>query len=295
MYELALFAGAGGGILGGILCGTTCVGAVEIERYPREVLKQRQRDGVLPVFPVWDDITTFGSSNIECREYFDMLKTISNDLVISGGFPCQDISTAGSGTGIDGERSGLWGEFARIIGEVRPARVEVENSPALTLRGLNRVLGDLSSLGYSAAWGVMGAVDVGAPHKRERIWVVANAEVCRDHRATGTVQGETIKSKRRSHECTELNGPGGLSGDMADPAVLRLQRSRNGKRTDQKGSIGQCGQVSWWDQDPADSASESRLDRVADGVANRVDRLKAIGNGQVPLVAATAWEMLSGE
>ena len=96
--------------------------------------------------------------------------------VISGGFPCQDISAAGKGAGITGSRSGLWKEFARIIGEVRPRYVFVENSPILTSRGLDVVLGDLATLGFDAEWGVLSAADVGAPHRRERVWIVANAD-----------------------------------------------------------------------------------------------------------------------
>ena len=91
MYELALFSGAGGGILGGHLCGFTCIGAVEIEEYPREVLKQRQRDGILPKFGIWDDVRTFRSDNPECREYIELLQKVRQELIISGGFPCQDI------------------------------------------------------------------------------------------------------------------------------------------------------------------------------------------------------------
>jgi DNA (cytosine-5)-methyltransferase 1 len=91
--------------------------------------------------------------------------------VISGGFPCQDISAAGKGVGIGGKRSGLWSEMARIIGEVRPRFVFVENSPLLVSRGLGLVLADLAGMGFSASWGVVGAHHAGAPHKRNRIWI----------------------------------------------------------------------------------------------------------------------------
>ena len=93
--------------------------------------------------------------------------------VICGGFPCQDISVAGKGAGIAGERSGLWGEYARIVGEVRPRYVIVENVAALLGRGLERVLGDLAALGYDAEWHCIPASAVGAPHRRDRIWIVA--------------------------------------------------------------------------------------------------------------------------
>lgn len=164
LRELALFAGGGGGILGGHLLGWRTVCAVEWDPYAASVLLARQNDGVLPPFPVWDDVRTFDGR--PWRGRVD---------VVSGGFPCQDISVAGGGAGIDGERSGLWSEMARIIGEVRPRYAFVENSPALLTRGLGRVLGDLAALGYDCRWTVLGAADVGAPHKRDRFWLVANA------------------------------------------------------------------------------------------------------------------------
>lgn len=162
MNELALFAGAGGGILGGHLLGWRTVCAVEWEQYPASVLCARQNDGILPPFPIWDDVQTFDGK--PWRGIVD---------VVSGGFPCQDISAAGRGAGIDGERSSMWKHMARIIGEVRPRYAFVENSPMLTTRGLGVVLADLSSMGFDAKWGVVSAADVGANHQRERIWIRA--------------------------------------------------------------------------------------------------------------------------
>lgn len=163
MNELALFAGAGGGILGGKLLGWRTICAVEFEPAAASVLMRRQNEGLLQTFPIWDDVCTFDGK--PWRGRVD---------VVSGGFPCQDISSAGKGAGIDGERSGLWGEMARIIGEVRPKYAFIENSPMLTTRGLDRVLCDLAQMGFDVSWGVVSAADVGAKHKRERIWVVAH-------------------------------------------------------------------------------------------------------------------------
>jgi DNA (cytosine-5)-methyltransferase 1 len=162
LRELALFAGAGGGILGGKLLGWRTVCTVEWEPYPAAVLARRQDEGFLPPFPIWDDVQTFDGK--PWRGLVD---------VVSGGFPCQDISSAGKGAGIAGERSGMWKHMARIIGEVRPRYAFVENSPVLTSRGLASVLGDLAALGYDAEWGVLGASHAGAPHQRERIWILA--------------------------------------------------------------------------------------------------------------------------
>ena len=116
--ELALFAGAGGGILGSELLGFRTVCAVELEPYPASVLLARQNDGLLPPFPVWDDVRTFDG-----RPWRGLVD------VVSGGFPCQDISVSGKRKGLEGTRSGLWSEMARIICEVRPRFAFVENSP----------------------------------------------------------------------------------------------------------------------------------------------------------------------
>jgi DNA (cytosine-5)-methyltransferase 1 len=164
LNELHLFAGAGGGILAGQQLGHRCVCAVEWEPYAQAVLVARQNDGSLPPFPIWDDVQTFDG-----RPWRGIVD------IVAGGFPCQDISVAGKGAGIDGAKSGMWGHMARIIGEVRPRYVFVENSPALITRGLGRVLGDLAALGYDCRWTVLGAADVGAPHQRDRFWMVAHA------------------------------------------------------------------------------------------------------------------------
>ena len=164
MNELALFAGAGGGILGGKLLGWRTVCAVERDAYAAQVLAQRQNDGILEAFPIWSDV-----------QHFDGRPWRGIVDVVSGGFPCQDISAAGKGAGIEGSRSGLWAQFARIIGEVRPRYVFVENSPLLVSRGLGTVLGDLAAMRYDTEWIVLGAKDAGAPHKRDRIWILAHA------------------------------------------------------------------------------------------------------------------------
>ena len=182
LRELALFAGAGGGILGGKLLGWRTVCAVEWEPYPASVLCARQNDGFLPPFPIWDDVQTFDGH--PWRGVVD---------VVSGGFPCQDISAAGKGAGIDGERSGMWREMARIIREVRPRYAFVENSPMLTSRGLGVVLADLASMGFDARWGVLGAADVGANHQRDRIWIV------------GTNMAHSRRKLRKSWDTTELD------------------------------------------------------------------------------------------
>ena len=253
MNELSLFCGAGGGLLASRLLGWNTIGACEIEQYPREVVMQRQRDGMLDDFPIWDDVCTFDGK--PWRGYCD---------IITGGFPCQDISSAGSGEGITGERSGLWKEYARIISEVGPRFVFAENSPLLRTRGLGVVIEDLTSMGYDVRWGVLGARDVGANHLRKRMWVLAHRE-----------------------------GP-----SLADPNEVRLQGQRPDDgtegREETRRSSGLCDGTqlrrnpgaAWWSTEP-------NVRRVDHGVAKRVDRLKAIGNGQVPAVVRAAWLLLN--
>jgi len=270
LRELALFAGAGGGILGGKLLGWRTVCAVERDAYAAQVLAQRQNDGILEAFPIWSDVTTFDGK--PWRGIVD---------VISGGFPCQDISSAGKGAGIDGDRSGLWGEFARIIGEVRPTYAFVENSPMLTLRGLDRVLCDLAALGYSAEWGVISASDLGAKHERQRIWIVAHANNL-------TERGLSVgKGEKKPLSC--------FGGEISDTAGVR--QSGQGKYARRIDKAADCNRkanriIDICQRSGGPWLVESGLDRVVNGVAHRMDRLKAIGNGQVPVVAATAFDLL---
>lgn len=297
--------------------------------------------------------------------------------MVSGGFPCQDISAAGKGAGIEnGERSGLWREFARIIREVRPRYVFVENSPMLVSRGLGIVLGDLAAMGYAAEWGVLGACDVGAPHKRERIWICAKrnkllshaehdrigrreqqpqgigeaeadvaytgmyglspaeeqgstssggdsskaeqeqtgqssglctARIYEDVADTAGAQdngiggdcecernamGREEQTTQRNNGEANYNSSGGCGTDVADTPVLHAQgcELRPGQVESGRSDCWNGGrdgrEATWW-------AVEPDVGRVAHGVAARVDRLKAIGNGQVPAVAATAFMILN--
>ena len=282
-----LFSGAGGGILADLLLGHNPIGACEIEPYPRDVLLARQRDGILPAFPIWDDVCTLDGT--PWRGTVD---------VLCGGFPCQDISAAGKGAGITGERSGLWKEYARLIGEMRPRFVFAENSPLLRTRGLGVVLEDLAALGYNARWGVLGARDVGAPHKRDRMWVLAYANNSGKHRFD-----ELRDDKKRSQESEKWKGVKGAEfsekgSGMAYTMHAGLQGGEYARGSDSQGrkesdgSTSQCGSL-WWHTDPAEGTVEPIVGRVVDGVANRVDRLKAIGNGQVPQCAAMAFSILS--
>ncbi len=346
LRELALFAGAGGGILGGRLLGWRTVCAVEYDPYARSVLLARQRDGHLERFPIWDDVRTFDGR----------LWRGSVD-VISGGFPCQDISCAGSGAGLKGARSGLWGHMARIVCEVRPRHVLVENSPMLTSRGLGVVLGDLAAMGYDARWGVLGAHHVGAPHKRDRIWIVARdadrySESVKpvNDEASGLpgvarsslpdVDGSPVEPERgralqdeQRHIAAKKGGRRIVAGaargayhsdriewwdrdpSVADADGKGLEGQRPDARSTQEPELGRNGALADADETQSQVGVEqpgqrfvasSRIrkeknrstvkpvvGRVAHGVADRVDRLRALGNGQVPAVVALAWDILS--
>lgn len=163
LREMHLFAGAGGGLLGSLLLGHRPVCAVEIDPYCRAVLQARRDEGWLPAeMEIHDDVIKFDGH--PWRGSIDL---------VAGGFPCQDISVAGKGAGLKGARSGLFFELLRVVREVGPKWVYLENVPAITSRGLDRVLGALAELGFDAEWLVLSAADVGAPHLRKRWWCLA--------------------------------------------------------------------------------------------------------------------------
>lgn len=165
MKVLDLFSGIGGFSLGLERAGMETVAFCEIEPFPRAVLAKHW-----PGVPCYDDVRTLTAARLAA----DGIGSID---VICGGFPCQDISEAGHGAGIDGERSGLWSEFARLIGDIRPRLAIVENVSDLLSGGnglwFGRVLGDLAALGYDAVWHSIQAADLGAAHIRDRVWVAA--------------------------------------------------------------------------------------------------------------------------
>lgn len=238
-----LFAGAGGGILADLLLGHQPVCAVEWNEYCQQVLSARQKDGLLPWFPIFADVQQFDG-----RPWRGIVD------VVSGGFPCQDISAAGKGAGIEGERSGMWKHMARIIREVRPRFVFVENSPMLVSRGLGTVLGDLAQMGFDARWGVLGSVDVGLATNRDRLWIVASAI------------SDRLERNRKNRTPGEMLAGQRLSASEKASDVLRSHL----QRTD-----------------------ASDVHRIPNGISSRVDRLKATGNAQVPALAARAWRILT--
>lgn len=265
---LDLFSGIGGFSLGlERTGGFETVAFCEIEPFCRRVLAKH-----------WPHV----------RQYEDVRELTARQLaadgivpdVICGGFPCQDISIAGRGVGIEGSRSGLWKEYARLIGELRPELAIVENVSALLGRGLDVVLGDLASLGYDAEWHCIPASAVGAPHRRDRLWVVANTE---RQRFRGSRCRTSIEEARGSQEAeqerqwlradTQSSGQGvSYSSSQRLPLAWALTVGKNGEQV-----RGLSAASSWWATEPA-------MGRVAYGIPNRVDRLRSLGNAVVPQI-----------
>jgi DNA (cytosine-5)-methyltransferase 1 len=247
MYKvLDLFSGVGGFSLGlertgGFQTEAFC----EIDPFCRKVLAKH-----------WPNV----------RQYEDVRELTADRLdadgivpdVICGGFPCQDISFAGKGRGIEGERSGLWFEYQRLIDEIRPQWVLVENVPALRSRGLDQVLGALSAIGYNAEWHCIPAGAIGAPHVRDRIWIVAHPNG----------QGKHVEP---------------LDAEVA--RIPEALANTGGIRLPEREGLLSRGQIS----DAAASAPRqwndmSEVGRAVPGLPNRVDRLRALGNAAVPQI-----------
>ena len=282
MRMLDLFSGIGGFALAAEWAWEEeldIVGFCEIDSYSQRVLRKN-----FPGVPIHEDISKLNGKKFKQID------------LITGGFPCQDISVANpKAKGIEGERSGLWFEMLRVIREVRPRYALIENVPMLTVRGGTRVISDLTKIGYDASWTIISAKDVGAWHKRARIWIVAtdsknircgrgNPKGCSDER------WEVFKSQqRRSEMGSKTTGCSTSHGDISDTKSKRQSPFKN--RTTiirpQERSELLCGSGNakrirpngeYW-------ATEPKLGRVANGIHNRVDRLKGLGNAIVPQVA----------
>lgn len=252
MRVLDLFSGIGGFSLGLERAGMRTVAFCECEDFPRRVLAKHW-----PGVPIYDDIRTL-TADVLARD------RIAVD-VICGGFPCQDISSAGKGAGLAGERSGLWREYARLIGELRPRYVIVENVAALLGRGLGTVLGDLAALGYDAEWHCIPAAAVGAPHRRDRIWIVGYPGSGR----CGAAGKRKVEQPRRA----EAIGASEALADANGPRLALWEMLGGNDGEEQPTAFGS----DWWHAEP-------NVARVANGVPDHVDRVKALGNAVVPQI-----------
>ena len=228
----SLFAGIGGLELGlaRAIPGARVAWQVEQDPYARAVLAKHW-----PAVPRYEDVRTVGAHNL------------SGVDLICGGFPCQDISAAGNQQGIKhGTRSGLWFEYARIVSELRPRFVVVENVAALLSGGMGIVLGDLAACGYDAIWDCVPAQAVGAHHRRDRVFIFAWLADFHSARL-------------------ERHGPAGNAGQVCPQKAASMFRRS-------------LGHVAAWEPEP-------NVGRVASGVPRRVDRLRCLGNAVVPQVA----------
>lgn len=264
----SLFAGIGGIDLGLEWAGLRCRWQVERDEW------RRGRLGLYwPGVPKHDDVCTFPPDDSEDW----------NVDLIAGGFPCQDISNAGRRAGIDGERSGLWREFARIIRRLRPRYVLVENAAALTVRGLGRVLGDLAESGFDAEWDCLPAAAFGADHIRDRIFILAHSNqerppvrgVREDAPGEGSGGGDRRGRGGRDPRQERLGRPGQGASILPDPES-RLARQL--RRVEREGRREEAGHLRW-------PQGESRVSRTADGVPDRLHRNAALGDAVCPPIA----------
>lgn len=237
----------------------------ERDEYAQSVLLSRMLSGDLDAAPIWDDVTTLKGN---------MLPRVD---IIFGGFPCQDISVAGRGAGLAGERSGLFFEIMRLAEEIKPTFIFLENVPAIRTRGASRVGKELADRGYDCRWHTLSAQEVGANHKRDRWFLLAaNAERVKLWDEQGRIswesgQGETVTR----HD--------GEKESLADTSGIGLEESNCKER---------------WPTDPVTDASwwaiEPDVGRVVNGLPNRVDRIRCLGNAVVPLQAREAFKELTG-
>lgn len=262
MKVLDLFSGIGGFSLGLERAGFETVAFCEPNPFCQAVLKKHW-----PTVPVYEDVRELSAERL------------ANDGIafdaICGGFPCQDISVAGKGAGLAGARSGLWWEFHRLIAETKPKWVIAENVSALRSRGLDEVLGSLAALGYDAEWHCIPASAVGAPHRRDRIWIVAYPSVVQQH--GGDLNSETCGSSQP--ELRDGSCENDFLADSYEPRLegrlRRILQECAGKLP--IGTSGSRGVAEFWRTEP-------NVGRVADGVPARAHRLKSLGNAVVPQI-----------
>jgi len=284
MNVLDLFSGIGGFSLGLERAGFKTVAFCEIEKFPQKVLKKHW-----PGVPIYDDVREITNERL-------ISDGIGRIDVITGGFPCQDLSVAGNQKGIEAGRSGLWSELCRIIGDVRCEYAIVENVTALISgdngRWFGKVLGDLAQIGYDAEWHCIPASELGAHHHRDRVWIIATKNVahpvnCADH-TNSRAQGEEdkIQGEHGQEGCSRVS-----SGTSSDSEVLA--------DTDLKGLEGWPKRILSeritkqfaWEGSPSpvtEYNGQVEIERdfcgVAYGIYNRTHRLKGLGNAVVPQI-----------
>ena len=257
----------------------------EIDPYCRAVMLSRMDNGQLYRAPIWDDVRTLNQES-------GRIPGAIVDIVY-GGFPCQDISIAGLGKGLAGERSGLFYEIVRLAEEIKPTFIFLENVPAITGRGGLEVVKSIASLGYDCRWCVISAASVGALHRRERWFLLARRgrsgakSYTYAHGAQPTAlqegEGRAFLGSAPSGLCEAL--PHSLRSGLADRQANRPQQAT---RQPTERSAREAESVRVW------QSLVSSMDRVTDGLPFRVDRVKALGNSVVPKQAREAFKVLMG-
>lgn len=296
---LDLFSGIGGITLA-LAPWVRPIAYCENERYAQAILLSNMERGILPIAPIWSDVRTLTGSDLLAGEF-------SAIDIIYGGFPCQDISTAGAGAGLEGKRSGLFFEIVRLARTLRPQFIFLENVPAITVRGLDRVLMEFSALGYDCRWTIVSAAEVGAPHLRERWFLLAshpNGKRFRnkwkwnqegktetdsipwnygEKESLADTAGERCGEERefRRQFCSEWPSSSGEA--LANSNGDRRKRSRDQKAR----AANPIANPGWWTTEPD-------VGRVANGIPARVDRLRGLGNAVVPQQTREAFERLMG-
>jgi DNA (cytosine-5)-methyltransferase 1 len=261
MNVLDLFSGIGGFSLGLERAGMHTVAFCEIDPHARKVLAKHW-----PNTPIFEDVSTLTKDKI--NEQID---------VLAGGFPCQDISTAGRGAGLSGSRSGLWFQFHRLINEIRPRYAIIENVSALRSRGLDEVLRSLAEIGYDAEWHCIPASAVGAPHRRDRIWIVAypNRSLREGTRLSGGVQSCDARLGISYSETASMAYTASQRQPRQGQFVERRSETPKGKGQADTPLPIRVGGI--WPVEPD-------VGRVANGIPNRSHRLKQLGNAVVPQI-----------
>ena len=273
---LDLFSGIGGFSLGlEWTGGFETVAFCEIEKFPQQVLKKHWSH-----VPIYSDVKELTYEKLRA----DGIDTID---VITGGYPCQPFSVAGKQKGEQDPRH-LWPEMLRLVKECRPSWVIGENVSGHIKLGLDTVLDNLESEGYSARTFSISASSIGAWHKRERVWIIANSE-CNGQFTSEESRGigETIsKESEGSNDSFNVEGASGLSTseqDVSNSNSKRLQGHRKEYELRKSKEKGQTCRLRGWESEP-------ELGRVVDGLPNRSHRIKALGNSLVPQIP-----MLIGE
>ena len=259
----------------------------EIEPYCQGVLLSRMATRDIQNAPIWDDITSFP------------LESFTGEVdIIYGGFPCQDISVAGHGKGLEGKRSGLFFEILRLAKEIKPSFIFLENVPAITTRGGLDVVRSIAQMGYDCRWCVISAASIGALHRRERWFLLAYSK----HNGTFTSEeGRSIRecatqrkeSDQQKESIRKTERASGISSNVAHSCGEGLEGQGNGaistiEEKSKSSSISDDERIKKWQE------TVSKMGKCSDGISNHVDRLRALGNAVVPEQAKEAFKILMG-